>query len=78
VKSLSHPFISFLLLEMQELLLLKCVPKSLDRTVLSLRDWEQKGKVVTDNISSFDSGDIKYNVKENLDCLHVERCLWNV
>jgi hypothetical protein len=46
--------------------------------VLSLRDCEQKGKVATDNISSFDSRDIMYNVKENLDYVYVERYFWNV
>lgn len=78
VKSLSLPFISLLLLERQDRLFFKCVPKSLDRMVLSLRDCEQKGKVATDNISSFDSRDIMYNVKENLDYVYVERYFWNV
>jgi hypothetical protein len=35
----------------------------LDGMVLSLRRHAVKGKVATDNISSFDSGDVMYNVK---------------
>ena len=46
-----------------DLLFFKCVPKSLDRMVLSLRRQAVKGKVETDNISSFDSGDAMHNVK---------------
>jgi hypothetical protein len=42
--------------------------------VLSLRSLELKGKVATDNISSFDSRDIMYNVKEDLDFVCVCVC----
>lgn len=83
MKSLSLPSISFLLSERQELSFFKCVPKSLDRMVLSLRDCGRDrggggGKVATHNISSFDSGDIMYNVKENPDYVYVDRYFWNV